>query len=107
MLAELEAGNVLSILFWVVVTIAALIGGYVVVMRLREWLRGPDVTSAPIGFTLSDLRKLENDGTPGKKGPERRPAAELSGREQGMSFIRTLPAREMGVSSFPNRQFAR
>jgi hypothetical protein len=62
MLAELEAGNVLSILFWVVVTIAALIGGYVVVMRLREWLRGPDVTSAPIGFTLSDLRKLHASG---------------------------------------------
>jgi hypothetical protein len=62
MLADIDTGDILSVLFWTVVSIGALIGGYVVVMRLKNWLSAPDVSSTPLGFTLSDLRKLHAAG---------------------------------------------
>ena len=62
MVAQATAGNVFFILLWMLATVALLVVGYVVVTRLRSWLRGSEGETSPAGFTLSDLRKLHAEG---------------------------------------------
>ena len=51
-----------SALLWSLVLIALLLIGFFVVARLRAWVKGSDEESPPIGFTLSDLRRLHREG---------------------------------------------
>jgi cytochrome c-type biogenesis protein CcmH/NrfG len=62
--AATDSGSpVLSILFWAMVVIAAVVAAYFIIMRLKAWLSNEsDTESMPIGFTLSDLRRLHADG---------------------------------------------
>jgi hypothetical protein len=60
-LAQSDSSGFGSVLLWSLVLIAALAGLFVAVSWLRKWMKEDDV-SAPVGFTLSDLRQLHKSG---------------------------------------------
>ncbi len=99
MLADVDSGNILSVLFWTVVTIAALIAGYVVVMRVKNWLSGPDVSSAPLGFTLSDLRKMH---AAGQMSDEEFEKAKSRTIEASKKLMEKPPAKDVKPKRPPN-----
>ena len=51
-----------SVIFWSVVMIAMLVGGLFLALRLKKKLKSDDAPSAPLGFTLSDLRDMHRAG---------------------------------------------
>src|SRR5688572_4124331 len=58
----LAESGMASVVFWSLVLIALLLGGYFTVMWLRRTLKEEDDAPSPIGFTLSDLRQLHREG---------------------------------------------
>lgn len=54
-------GDVASVLFWGLVVIGFVVGGFFGVKALRQWLKSDD-SDGKIGFTLADLRDLKRNG---------------------------------------------
>lgn len=62
-LSEAGAGDVLGVLFWILVLVGLLVGGFYAVTWIKRKLAEDD-TSAPGegGFSLTELRELHADG---------------------------------------------
>jgi hypothetical protein len=57
-----SSGGMGGVIGWSLVLIVLVIIGAAGVLRLRRWLKEDDVPSGGIGFTLSDLRQLHQQG---------------------------------------------
>jgi hypothetical protein len=64
-LADSSGGGIVPAVGWSLVIIALAVAGFVGVSKLRAWLKEEDDAASdasPIGFTLSDLKRLHREG---------------------------------------------
>jgi hypothetical protein len=62
-LADAGAGDIIGVLFWCIVLIGLIIGGYFVVVWIRKKLKDEDLSdTGEGGFSLTELRELHADG---------------------------------------------
>lgn len=57
-----DADSTISAVGWSLVVAVVALVALVGVMRLRKWLKEDDVSAGGVGFTLSDLRRLQREG---------------------------------------------
>ena len=59
--SSVEPGDIGRIIGWSLVLIALIVVGFLVVVRLRQWLQTDDEPVAS-GFSISDLKRLHKEG---------------------------------------------
>lgn len=60
-----SSGGIVPAIGWSLVIIALAVAGFVGVSKLRSWLKDDDAAesdASPVGFTLSDLKRLHREG---------------------------------------------
>jgi|SRR5271155_225245 len=61
MLADMDFGDVFSVIIWCAVTLVLCVAAYLGARRIKLWLSEPEDISAT-GFGFSDLRELQRQG---------------------------------------------
>lgn len=86
LVAESSVGGVI---LWSLVLIGIAVAGFAVVAKLRSWLKSDDIAPEPVGFSLSDLKRLHREG-------------KISAEELGRAREKMVGAAKSMASNLPD-----